>query len=99
MRERETGRGQPAGGAHQGAGQTKAHAVFSWFISLARQSKLETFVGRQYQSIMKDCQDQLSESFPTAQSGHYLAQSDLLYNLELIWHLLEILYLDTTGAW
>ena len=48
---------------------------------------------------MKDCQDQLSESFPTAQSGHYLAQSNLLYNLELIWHLLEILYLDTTGAW
>ena len=32
----------------------------------------------------------------TAESSHYLSQSDLLYKLDLIWHLVEILYLDTT---
>ena len=77
------------------------------FMSLAKQSEEDCVVGaeslvkvsRQYRSIMKDCQEQLeqlSESCPTAQSGHYMAQSDLLYKLELIWHLVEILYLDTT---
>jgi len=77
------------------------------FLSLARQSEEERVVGaevlvkvsRQYRSIMKDCQEQLeqlSESCPASQSSHYLAQSDLLYKLELIWHLMEILYLSNT---
>ena len=56
-------------------------------------------VSRQYRSIMKDCQEQLellAETGMASESGHYIAQSDLLYKLELIWHLVEILFLDTT---
>ena len=77
------------------------------FQSLARASEEERAVGaetlvrvsRQYRSIMKDCQEQLeqlAETRPAAQAAHYLGQSELLYKLELIWHLVEILYLDTT---
>ena len=77
------------------------------FLSLAKQSEEERVVGveglvkvsRQYRSIMKDCQEQLellSETCPASQSSHYMAQSDLLYKLELIWHLVEILYLGNT---
>jgi len=77
------------------------------FLSLAKQSEEEKVLGgealvkvsRQYRSIMKDCQEQLdklSESCPASQFSHYLAQSDLLYKLELVWHLVEILYLGNT---
>ncbi len=57
-------------------------------MSLAKQSEEES-VGREenlvkVSSIEKDCQ-QLSESWPTAQSGH---------KLEMIWHL-EIHYMDS----
>jgi len=78
--------------------------VFQSLAKLSEQEKVVPLeqlvkVSRQYRSIMKDCQEQLeqlSESCPTSESGHYLSQSDLLYKLELIWHLVEILYLDTT---
>jgi len=56
-------------------------------------------VSRQYRSVIKDCQEQLeqlAETGAASQSGHYLAQSELLYKLELIWHLVEILYIGTT---
>ena len=77
------------------------------FLSLAKQSEEERVVGtdalvkvsRQYRSIMKDCQEQLellSESCLASQSSHYHAQSELLYKLELLWHLVEILYLGNT---
>ena len=77
------------------------------FVSLSKMSEEERSVSmeqlvkvsRQYRSIMKDCQEQLeqlSERCSSSESSHYLAQSDLLYKLELIWHLVEILYLDTT---
>ena len=40
--------------------------------------------------------ESLAETMSTAESSHYLSQSDLLYKLELILHLVEILYLDST---
>ena len=77
------------------------------FLSLQRQGEDESGLGpeqvvrvsRQYRSIIKDCQEQLAELAETgaaAQSSHYSQQSELLYKLELVWHLLEILYMDTT---
>jgi len=77
------------------------------FLSLAKLGEEERVVGveqlvkvsRQYRSIMKDCQEQLEQLAETglaSESGHYISQSDLLYKLELIWHLVEILFLDTT---
>jgi len=75
----------------------------STFLSLQSMSDSTTEslvkISRQYRSVMKDCQEQLeglSESGVASQSAHCLAQSDLLYKLELIWHLLEILYIDST---
>ena len=52
------------------------------FMSLTKQSEEES-LGREenlvkVSSIQKDCQEQLSESWPTAQSAH---------KLEMIWHL------------
>ena len=51
-------------------------------MSLTKQSEEES-LGREenlvkVSSIQKDCQEQLSESWPTAQSAH---------KLEMIWHL------------
>ena len=77
------------------------------FLSLSKHAEEEKVVqvehlvkvSRQYRSIMKDCQEQLeqlADNCSSAESSCYLAQSDLLYKLELIWHLVEILYLDTT---
>ena len=56
-------------------------------------------VSRQYRSVIKDCQEQLEELAERGQAGqsaHYSAQSELLYKLELVWHLLEILYLESS---
>ena len=58
-------------------------------------------ISRKYWRIMnwEVCEEQLeslTETVSTAESNHYLSLSDLLYKLELIWHLVEILYLDTT---
>ena len=100
--------GPDQGTRAQGArGAMGDHAVRARLQSLARASEEERAVGAetlvrvsgQYRSIMKDCQEQLeqlAETRPAAQAAHYLGQSELLYKLELIWHLVEILYLDTT---
>jgi len=56
-------------------------------------------VSRQYRSVIKDCQEQLEQLAETgvaAQASHYLAQSELMYKLELIWHLVEILFMDSS---
>jgi len=56
-------------------------------------------VSRQYRSIMRDCQEQLdslAETGSPSLSSHYLQQSELLYKLELVWNLLEILLIDST---
>jgi len=56
-------------------------------------------ISRQYRSVMRDCQEQLdalSENGPPSLSGHYLQQSELIYKLELVWNLLEILFIDIT---
>jgi len=56
-------------------------------------------VSRQYRSIMRDCQEQLEQLADTgaaALAAHYSAQSELLYKLEVIWHLVEILYLESS---
>ena len=60
-------------------------------------------ISRKYWRIMnwEVCEEQsesLTETVSTAESNHYLSQSDLLYKLELILHLVEILYLDTTSG-
>jgi len=77
------------------------------FLSLSKLSDEESpisadqlvRISRQYRSIMKDCQEQLenlSETGLASDAAHFIAQSDLLYKLELIWHLVEILFMDTT---
>jgi len=56
-------------------------------------------MSRQYRSVMRDCQEQLdtlSETGPPSLSSHYLEQSELIYKLELVWNLLEILLIDVT---
>ena len=58
-------------------------------------------ISRKYWRIMnwEVCEEQsesLTETVSTAESNHYLSQSDLLYKLELILHLVEILYLNST---
>jgi len=54
-------------------------------------------ISRQYRSILRDCQehlDTLSESAVAAEVGGYTEQAEVLYKLELIWHLAEILIID-----
>ncbi|XP_023344077.1 nuclear pore complex protein Nup85 [Eurytemora carolleeae] len=55
-------------------------------------------ISRQYRSIIRDCEEQLntlSETSSAAAAAHYTAQSEMLYKLELIWNLAEILIIDT----
>jgi len=55
-------------------------------------------ISRQYRSIMRDCQEQLdalSEKSSAMESASYTAECDVLYKLELIWNLAEILIVDT----
>lgn len=80
----------------------------STFLSLQKIAEEETVGGkslgeqlvkisRQYRSIIRDCQEQLdvlAETASAVQARHYQAQSELLYKLELIWNLVEILYID-----
>jgi len=54
-------------------------------------------ISRQYRSIIRDCQehlDTLAESASAADVDTYTNQSEVLYKLELIWHLAEILIID-----
>lgn len=54
-------------------------------------------ISRQYRSIMRDCEEQLSalsETSSAAEAAHYTGQAEVLYKLELIANLAEILILD-----
>ena len=55
-------------------------------------------ISRQYRSIMRDCQEQmdaLAETTSALESAQHTAESEVLYKLELIWNLAEILMVDT----
>ena len=78
----------------------------SVFLSLAKLGEEERVVwvdqlvkvSRQCRGIMKDCQSSWSSwlRLDLPLSHGIISQSDLLYQLELIWHLVDIVYLDTT---
>lgn len=54
-------------------------------------------ISRQYRSVLRDCQehlDTLSETAGAAEVAGYTEQAEVLYKLELIWHLAEILIID-----
>jgi len=66
-------------------------------------------ISRQYRSIMRDCQQQLdaeaeietaaapaasASATPPAKADFYVQQSELMYKLELIWNLVEIVCIE-----
>ena len=48
-------------------------------------------VSRQYRSVIRDCQEQLDTAFSDEESK---LLSELLYKLELIWQLAEVLFIQ-----
>ena len=61
-------------------------------------------MSRQYRSIIRDCQEQLdidcerTNSVHPSKVEHNQLQSELLYKLELIWHLVEVLCIEKTSS-
>ena len=52
-------------------------------------------ISRQYRSILRDCQEQLDSNDDTNEDkDNAAAHSELLYKLELIWNLVEILVIE-----
>ena len=52
-------------------------------------------ISRQYRSILRDCQEQLDSDDDTNEDkDNAAAHSELLYKLELIWNLVEILVIE-----
>lgn len=54
-------------------------------------------VSREYRSVIRDCQEELcakAEGESGAAAEESMGQADLLYKLELIWHLVEILHVE-----
>ncbi len=49
---------------------------------------------RQYRSIIRDCQEQLDANQDSDDDPQSEQQSELLYKLELIWNLVEILFVE-----
>ena len=76
-------------------------------ISLVKISDVTSHLGRisrQYRSIIRDCQEQLDidcermNSVNPSNVEHNQLQSELLYKLELIWHLVEVLCIEKTSS-
>ena len=61
-------------------------------------------ISRQYRSIIRDCQEQLDQEcerinvMDPSKIEHNQLQSELLYKLELVWHLVEVLCIEKTSS-
>lgn len=59
-------------------------------------------ISRQYRSVLRDCQEQLDQErdveMATDEATSFGDQSELLYKLELIWHLIEVIYVDKSSG-
>jgi hypothetical protein len=82
---------------------TRSSNVF-YFASVIGNASLVS-LSRQYRSVMRDCQQQLdaeAEISATAsdqvQAEAYVQQSELLYKLELIWNLVEVVCIEKTAS-
>ena len=53
-------------------------------------------VSRQYRSILRDCQAQLDGHTAGIDAKKSREQSEILYKLELVWNLAEILLIEKT---
>ena len=53
-------------------------------------------VSRQYRSILRDCQSQLDSHAAGGDAKKSREQSEVLYKLELVWNLAEILFIEKT---
>ena len=78
-------------------------SVSLYFLTDIAHSSLAR-ISRQYRSIIRDCQEQLDQESARAlildpsRAEHDQLQSELLYKLELIWHLVEVLCIERTSS-
>jgi hypothetical protein len=74
------------------------------FPSVVSQATLLRF-SRQYRSVVRDCLEQLSDEAASLEdqgreeeARDAIRQSELLYQLELLWNLIEILCLERAAS-
>ena len=85
-----------------------AQSNLFFFLLPAIDNSQLVHVSRQYRSIIRDCQEQLDrlaedEADRMSQDAGadpqaHIQQSELLYKLELIWNLVEVLMIEKTAS-